>query len=236
MLSLGESQVRKQQMEQRTQQILHAALELFCEKGIEDTSVEEVAKAAGVGPATIYRYFETKAELAISAGISYWQEVADKYVGELSGENYKEKDGSSQLQCIFQIFEVIFKEECLFLKFLQEFDIFVRKYQIPKERLTEYEEGILNLKPYVTEALEKGLGDGSLDFAYTVDEVYFSVMHMLLSLMQKLSYNGSMLPSDERVELALQVKIAGDLILRGLCGLHSENLEGKFDRRSLSNY
>ena len=30
-------------MEQRTQQILHSALELFYEKGIDDTSIEEVA-------------------------------------------------------------------------------------------------------------------------------------------------------------------------------------------------
>lgn len=223
---MGESQIRKQQMEQRAQQILHAALKLFCEKGIEDTSVEEVAKAANVGPATVYRYYETKAELAISAGISYWQKVADKYVGVLSEENYKKKKGGSQLQCIFHIFEEIFREECLFLKFLQEFDIFVRKYQISMERLTEYEEGILNLKSYVTDALEKGLEDGSLNFPYAVDEVYFSVMHMLLSLMQKLSYNGSILSSDGRVELTLQVKIAGDLILRGLGGLHSGNLEG----------
>lgn len=89
----------------------------------------------GVGPATIYRYFETKAELAVSAGISYWQKVTDKYVGALSGENYMEKDGSSQLQCIFRIFEEIFREERLFLGFLQEFDIFVRKYQISKENI-----------------------------------------------------------------------------------------------------
>lgn len=223
---VGESQIRKQQMEQRTQQILHAALELFCERGIEDTSVEEIAKAADVGPATVYRYFETKAELAISAGIAYWQKVSDKYVGVLSEENYQRKRGYGQLQCIFRIFEDLFREECPFLKFLQEFDIFVRKYQISKERLAEYEEGILNLKSYVTDALEKGLADGSLNFPYTVDEVYFSVMHMLLSLMQKLSYNGSILLSDERVALALQIKIAGDLILRGLGGLHSENLEG----------
>lgn len=46
---------------------------------------------------------------------------------------------------------------------------------------------------------------------------------MLLCLMQKLSYNGSMLSSDEQVEQALQVKIAGDLILRGLGGVRPNN-------------
>ncbi len=215
---MGESVIRKQQMEQRSRQILNAALDLFCEKGIEDTSVEEAAKAAGVGPATIYRYFETKAELAISAGIAYWQKIAEKYVCVLSEKKYMEMNGYCQMHCIFQIFIRIFEEEFMFLKFLQEFDIFVRRYNIPKERLTEYEECILNLKPYVTDALEKGLKDGSLDFPYTVEEVYFSIMHTLLSLMQKLSYNGYILSSDERIELVLQVRITGNLLLKGLAG------------------
>lgn len=213
---MGESEIRKKQMEQRTQQILTAALKLFCEKGIEETSVEEAAKKAGVGPATIYRYFETKAELAISAGIAYWQKTAEKYLRELSGAEYDSMSGIHQMHRIIQIFEQIFEEEFLFLKFLQEFDIFIRKYQISKERLEEYEEYILNLKPYVTNALEKGLRDGSMSFSYTVDEIYFSVTHTLLSLMQKLSYNGNLLSSDERIAASLQIRIAGELLLKGL--------------------
>ena len=129
---MAESEIRKQQMQKRTEKILHSALDLFCERGIEDTSIEAVAKKAGVGPATIYRYFETKAELAISAGISYWQRVAHKYAGTLEGEMYLGMTGYGQLQCIFHLFENIFREETLFLKFLQEFDIFVRKYFKPE--------------------------------------------------------------------------------------------------------
>lgn len=213
---MGESMIRRQQMEQRTQQILHTALRLFCEKGIEDTSVEEVAKAAGVGPATIYRYFETKAELAVSAGIAYWQMVAGKYTDALTQKEYLEQNGIRQLESIFHIFSEIFEKEFLFLKFLQEFDIFVQRYHISRERLEEYEEQILNLKPYMTNALEKGLRDGSLEFSHTIDEVYFSVTHTLLSLMQKLACNGHILPSDERVGLALQFEIACGLLLKGL--------------------
>lgn len=222
MFLMGESKIRKQQMEQRTQQILHTALKLFCQKGIEDTSVEEIAKTAGVGPATIYRYFETKAELAISAGIAYWQMIAGKYLDSLSQEAYQKLNGIRQIKYIFQIFTKIFQEEFLFLKFLQEFDIFVQRYHISKERLEEYEEYILNLKPYMTNALEKGLKDKSLAFSYTIDEVYFSVTHTLLSLMQKLACNGHILSSDERVGLALQVEIAGDLLLNGLSGKESK--------------
>ena len=92
----------------------------------------------------------------------------------------------------------------------------MRKYEISQERLGEYEEEILNLKPYVTKALERGLKDKSLSFSYIVDEVYFTIMHMMLSLLQKLAYSGSILSSDGQIDLSLQVKIAGELLLKGL--------------------
>ncbi len=68
----------------------------------------------------------------------------------------------------------------------------------------------------MTKALERGLKDKSLSFSYTVDEVYFTIMHMMLSLLQKLAYSGSILSSDGQIDLSLQVKIAGELLLKGL--------------------
>ena len=56
-----ETGTRKRNMEYRARKIMDAALELFCEKGIDETSVEEIAAKAGVGSATVYRYFETNA-------------------------------------------------------------------------------------------------------------------------------------------------------------------------------
>lgn len=200
----------------RTERILTAALALFCERGIEDTSIEDVAKEARTGPATIYRYFETKAQLAVSGARFYWERTARKYIKTFESPLYKAANGKEKMTCIFEIFTEIFDKEFDFLKFLYEFDAFVMKYRIPRERLDEYEAGILNLKSYITDALEQGLADGTLHFQYSVDELYFSLTHTMLSLMQKLAANGRMLSSDDRVELALQVRIAGELLLKGL--------------------
>lgn len=207
---------RKRKMQYRTEKILETALELFCDDGLEDTSIETVARRSGVGAATIYRYFETKAELAIQCGIVYWEKISEKYLWYLRRPEYLQASGCGQMAVIMQIFTEIFEKEFRFLKFLQEFDVFVQKYQISQERLEEYEACILNLKPYVTDALEKGLQDKSLAFSYSAEEVYFSMTHAMLSLMQKLSSNGKILLSDERVALALQVKITGELLLNGL--------------------
>jgi len=200
----------------RTEKILTAALKLFCDRGIEDTSVEDVAKEAQVGPATIYRYFETKAQLAVEAAMFYWEQITQKYTKIFDTLDYKAADGRTQMAHIFEVIGELFKKELDFFKFLYEFDVFVLKHQISKERLEKYEKEILNLKPYVTEALERGLADQSLDFAYSVEQMYFSLMHTMLSLMQKLAANGRVLPSDDRVELALQVQIAGELLLKGM--------------------
>lgn len=47
--------------------ILRAGLELFVERGFEGTSMEQIAKRAGVGKLTVYRRFATKEELLSTA-------------------------------------------------------------------------------------------------------------------------------------------------------------------------
>ncbi|MBO2449430.1 TetR/AcrR family transcriptional regulator [Actinomadura barringtoniae] len=47
--------------------ILEAALELFIEKGAEATSIEQIARRAGVGKLSLYRRWETKEELLAAA-------------------------------------------------------------------------------------------------------------------------------------------------------------------------
>ncbi|CAJ1497437.1 TetR/AcrR family transcriptional regulator [[Mycobacterium] burgundiense] len=47
--------------------ILRAGLELFIERGVEGTSVEQIAKQAGVGKPSIYRRWSNKEELIAAA-------------------------------------------------------------------------------------------------------------------------------------------------------------------------
>jgi len=55
--------------------ILGAALELFAERGYHGTAVPLVAKRAGVGTGTIYRYFQDK-EALVNALFQHWKRAA----------------------------------------------------------------------------------------------------------------------------------------------------------------
>jgi len=61
------SQSRRERKKAETRQrILAAAIGVFSAKGIEGTTVEEIASKADAGKGTIYNYFKTKEEMVVA--------------------------------------------------------------------------------------------------------------------------------------------------------------------------
>jgi len=63
--------------EQRRAEILASALQLFSSKGFHDTTMEEVANAAGVAKGTIYLYFQSKEHLLLALKRDFMQGLTD---------------------------------------------------------------------------------------------------------------------------------------------------------------
>ncbi len=55
--------VREIKKKKNKQAILDAAISLFSANGYENTSIENIAKKAGVGKGTVYSYFQTKKDI-----------------------------------------------------------------------------------------------------------------------------------------------------------------------------
>jgi AcrR family transcriptional regulator len=55
--------VREAKKKKNKQAILDAAISLFSANGYENTSIEHIAKIAGVGKGTVYSYFQTKNDI-----------------------------------------------------------------------------------------------------------------------------------------------------------------------------
>ena len=54
------STLREQKKIKTRKCILDSAIKLFSKKGYEQTSIEELAKEAGIGKGTVYSYFSNK--------------------------------------------------------------------------------------------------------------------------------------------------------------------------------
>ncbi|MFA6341864.1 MAG: TetR/AcrR family transcriptional regulator [Fibrobacteraceae bacterium] len=74
--------------EERPQEILSAALELFVQQGFSATKVEQVARKAGVTPGTLYVYFENKEALlkaVVKEGLGPILSFGNKFLDEYTG-------------------------------------------------------------------------------------------------------------------------------------------------------
>jgi AcrR family transcriptional regulator len=76
---------REQVREERRQQILDAALEVFSRTGYHVTNVSDVAAQAGVSQGTIYWYFDSKDELFQAALLSAFGDINEEAFAALSG-------------------------------------------------------------------------------------------------------------------------------------------------------
>ena len=56
----------EEEQQRRRKEIIDASLHLFLERGFNETSMREIANAAGVGKSTLYDYFQSKEEILIS--------------------------------------------------------------------------------------------------------------------------------------------------------------------------
>ncbi|WP_298335712.1 TetR family transcriptional regulator [Ferrimicrobium sp.] len=87
-----------EERKERTRMMLtEAAAELFVMKGFDQTTVEEIAQAAGISPRTFFRYFATKDEVVMSF---LWLKV-DKLLGSLAVRP-KEEELLESVQVVFR--------------------------------------------------------------------------------------------------------------------------------------
>ncbi len=63
-----------EEQQRRRKEIFDASVHLFLEKGFTETSMREIAKAAGLGKSTLYDYYKSKDEIMVS----YFEEEIKK--------------------------------------------------------------------------------------------------------------------------------------------------------------
>lgn len=113
--------IRKKVEENKSQKesnLLESAFKLFTDKGIKDTSIQEIADNAGVGKGTFYLYFKDKYDIQEQLITRKSNKLFNDALKKLSKENIKEFDE----QIIFIINYVIdeLTKNTILLKFISK--------------------------------------------------------------------------------------------------------------------
>lgn len=118
---------REEKKRQTRKAIINAAIKLFADKGYEQTSIEELAKEAGIGKSTVYTYFATKSEIFLA----FCEDELENTRQELSAK-------CGDLKTLIDQLLVLFMGEYRYVTRNKEFGrILMREMVFPKELTVE---------------------------------------------------------------------------------------------------
>lgn len=160
--------------------IVDCAINVFLERRISEVTMHDIAVRAGVGEATIYRYFTTKQNLVCAVATELENKIFKTYF-DLS----RAKNGFEKLSLFYKTYLEIFTSRRELFRFINEFDAFM--INIGKTDSEEYSSGLNMFKELCEGAYDEGLKDGSIASVDDFKTFYYATTHALLELCKKLS-------------------------------------------------
>ncbi|MGL4336523.1 MAG: TetR/AcrR family transcriptional regulator [Turicibacter sp.] len=197
----------------RKNEMVKAARIVFFEKGIEQTKMTDVAEVAQVGVASVYRYFKTKADLAIAVAISVWDDEMLEVVNNIMTLKFHDLSGYSQVEELLNFYLILHTNHESFIRFIHDFDAFIIRNQISHDLLNEYEKHILVMNNLLIESIKKGQRDQSIREDIDPEVYYLTLTHSFMSLSQKLIVSGHILAFDKQTEGIEQLRLLKDMAL-----------------------
>ena len=189
--------------------LVDAATDLFMSKSISEVTIKDIAVAAQVGEATIYRYFSSKQNIVVQAAMKI-QAIVSKDFFNLEKAN----NGFEKLKAFYESYLEIFNKHPNFYKFLNDFDAYVSIED--SQIINPYETAIETYKQDYMKAYELGLIDGTIKKQNDIEMFYFSTTHALLELAKKLAFKKEVLNQDKRIKKTSELQCLINIFLEAL--------------------
>ncbi len=175
---------------------IECAARLFLERGIAAVRMTDIADAADVGVATLYRHFSTKAAIAVAAATLMWGRLMSDYATLVESDEYQALSGAGRLELLLGTY----CEHCVcqpgFAALLDELDRLMLAGDVSQGAIDSYAQTLGMAYPHFERAYRRGIEDGSIAREVDFALFYRSVAHALMCVAGKLS-RGEVLPSDD---------------------------------------
>jgi AcrR family transcriptional regulator len=172
------------------QNIIDTSVKVFLEKGLFKTSMDDIAKEAGLTRRTLYRYFDTKEDLAFEASIillSDWNSYHNTIFTNLKG------DGMARFDYFLKKLMDYMESRINVMKFIGEFDFYFQD-DVDKgpcsDSLERFGNIILESDVLLTNLILTGIEDGSIRKDIDVKLIVATISNVLWSFGQRIAIRG----------------------------------------------
>ncbi|WP_025684865.1 TetR/AcrR family transcriptional regulator [Paenibacillus maysiensis] len=190
--------------------IIEAAQIVFTNKGFEQATMQEIAKEAGLGVATIFRYFPKKEQLIVSVASRIVQsefEVLSEIVRG-KGNCYDKLDRIFGALIFFQN-----TEHQRNSKLIEAFECYVAMSKEPLEDIEIYQAQYNKLIALFSELALLGEQDGSVRTDHMTADTIITMMNVFGNFSKKMAMLNGIAAFHTQVEEAEQFKILKKLFL-----------------------
>lgn len=203
---------RERTLNIRREAVIAAAWKEFCNNGIEATSIQQIADRAGIGVASVYRYYSNKGELAVHSAILNWR----KFFEPLTTNALNENTGSSQLQAIMRGYIKLFTDHPEGFLFFEDFDNYISHLDIRPDAMVEYEEEFKRDNELMVKIISLGVEEGS--FRTDIDLHFYNAMasQAVPSLAQKLLKRGHVISEDDTYSAVDQLSLLIETLIQNI--------------------
>lgn len=176
--------VRKQNKER----VVESALKCFSVNGIENTKISDIAKQGGITERSVYRYFNTKADLVLEAALLFWAQSVEKSKIVYARTQLESISGAEQIRLVLKAYADQYFVARKELLFIQEAEAYLSRsnmiHLIRNNLPSDFSEGTAPL----AKAILKGMEDGTVTCGEKkAERLYYNSYDSLLGLMQKMA-------------------------------------------------
>lgn len=191
------------------QRVIRSAYALFCRKGIEQTSFQEVADRAEIGVATVYRYFKNKGELAVYAAMLNRKKGLQLEIDR----SYKADTGGWQICSVLLYHITIFRKDPDYYRFQEDFDGYISRLPQKPDAMVLYEKTMGMQNKQLVQMIHNGIKDGTFRTDRDLGQYYSMIAVAISSYAQKLINRKHVISREEVWKPEDQLKLLIETLL-----------------------
>lgn len=191
--------------------IVSTAVNLFCQKGISNVTLSNIAKKSRVSDNTIYRYFGNKENLVLESFLTMWDNIMSdvrSIVDEVPG--YVSLSGYEQMRVWIESFRQLYKSKEDFVLFSYDAKIYLLHQEVV---LDKFQQDMLmkSFRVPCIAALNKGKQDGSIPTKVDSEDLFYAIWGGIRGYVIKIVIYGKLFGKDSPWERRYEVLEKGIL-------------------------
>ena len=178
---MSQLQKKESSKEARRRMIIDTAFRIFVEQKIEPVSMGEIASAAGIGRATLFRYYANKLELVIAVCAAKWKEYLDELDAKRPLSSIGDIPAIDRFTFTLDSYIDMYRHHKDLLQYNDKFNHYVTHEGVREEQLREFHASLYSVDTRLEWMYEKAKEDHTFRTDIPREEFMRVTVHTMMT-------------------------------------------------------